>query len=506
MPTSADAPLLEARGLTKRFGGFTALADADLLLWAGEVRGLVGSNGAGKSTLVKVLTGAHTPTAGRVLLGGAPLILGEPLRMLQAGIACVYQHSSLVPSLPVVDNVFLGRPPTRWLGFVDRRRQRRLATQLVAEHGIELDLDALAGDLPTVKQKEVEILKALALDARVILMDEPTAWLSHSEVVKLHGTIRRLKERGVGVVYISHVLDEVFQICDSITIMRDGRVIWDGAAAEIDRPRLVDMMVGEKLGAATRAAIHEERRPRGNGRVRLAARDLGRRNVFRGVSLELHAGEILCVAGLIGAKRTELIHCIFGSSRFDEGDLELDGRRVRFRAPLEAIAAGVALVPEDRHRDGLFLAHTVGENLAVVALDQVSRFGLRQRSALREMAARQIRGLGIVPQDPTVELGRLSGGNQQKVLIGKWLEVHPGILILDEPTVGVDVGAKAEIYSILRRLRDEGTAVMVISSDLEEVMSLADRIAIMVSGRIASVHDAGAIAEEELVARIGGAT
>jgi ABC-type sugar transport system ATPase subunit len=323
--------------------------------------------------------------------------------------------------------------------------------------------------------------------------------------VKLHGTIRRLKERGVGVVYISHVLDEVFQICDSITIMRDGRVIWDGAAAEIDRPRLVDLMVGEKLGAATRAAIHQERRPRGSGRVRLAARDLGRRNVFRGVSFELHAGEILCVAGLIGAKRTELIHCLFGSSRFDEGELEVDGRPVRFRAPVEAIAAGVALVPEDRHRDGLFLAHTVGENLAVVALDQVSRFGLLQRSALRELAARQIRGLGIVPQDPTVELGRLSGGNQQKVLIGKWLEARPRILILDEPTVGVDVGAKAEIYSILRRLRDEGTAVMVISSDIEEVMSLADRIAVMVSGRLASVHDAGAIAEEELVARIGGA-
>ena len=505
MPPAPEAPLLQARGLTKRFGGFTALSDADFSLRAGEVRGLVGENGAGKSTLVRVLTGAHTPTAGQVLLGGVPLALGEPLRMLEAGIACVYQHSSLVPSLPVVDNVFLGHPPTRWLGFVDRRRQRALATQLVAEHGIELDLDALVGDLSTVKQKEVEILKALALDARVILMDEPTAWLSHSEVAKLHETIRRLKERGVGVVYISHVLDEVFQVCDSITVMRDGRVVWDGAASEIDRPRLVDVMVGEKLGAAARAASHQERRPRGNGQVRLAGRDLTRRNIYRGVSFELHAGEILCVAGLIGSKRTELIHSIFGSNRYDEGKLELDGRPVRFRAPRQAIAAGVGLVPEDRHRDGLFLAHTVGENLAVVALDRVSRFGLLQRSALREVAARQIRGLGIVPPDATAEVRRLSGGNQQKVLIGKWLEARPQILILDEPTVGVDVGAKAEIYSVLRQLRDEGMAVMVISSDIEEVMSLADRIAVMLSGRIASVHDAGTLTEEELVARIGGA-
>jgi len=502
---AAEAPLLEARGLTKRFGAFTALADADFALRAGEVRGLVGSNGAGKSTLVKVLTGAHAPTAGHLQLGGVPLPFGEPLRMLEAGIACMYQHSSLVPSLPVVDNVFLGRPPTGWLGFVDRRRQRERAAKLVAEHGIEVDLDALVGDLSTVKQKEVEILKALALDARVILMDEPTAWLSHSEVAKLHETIRRLKARSVGVVYISHVLDEVFQVCDNITVMRDGRVVWDGAAAEIDRPRLVDVMVGEKLGAAARAATHQERRPRGTGQVRLAVRDLTRRNVYRGVTFDLHAGEILCVAGLIGAKRTELIHGIVGATRYDAGTLEMDGKAVRFHAPGEAIAAGVGMVPEDRHRDGLFLAHTVGENLAVVALDRVSRFGLLQRSALRELASRQIRGLGIVPADPTLKVGRLSGGNQQKVVIGKWLEARPRVLILDEPTVGIDVGAKAEIYAVLRRLRDDGTALMVISSDIEEVMTLADRIAVMVSGRMVSVHDAGSITEEELVARIGGA-
>ena len=256
-----EAPLLEARRLTRRFGTFTALADVDLVLRPGEVRGLVGSNGAGKSTLVQILSGACTASRGEVRLAGTAVPAGEPLRMLEAGVACIYQHSSLVPSLSVLDNIFLGRQPTRRLGFVDRHAQRDRAERLLAEHGIDVDLAAPVSELSTVKQKEVEILKALALSARVLLMDEPTAWLSHLEVEKLHRTIRRLKGQGVGVLYISHVLDEVFELCDTLTIMRDGRVVWDGAVPDIDRPRLVDLMVGEKLGAASRAASRHERRP-----------------------------------------------------------------------------------------------------------------------------------------------------------------------------------------------------------------------------------------------------
>ncbi|HXJ77158.1 MAG TPA: sugar ABC transporter ATP-binding protein [Candidatus Methylomirabilis sp.] len=505
MPASPETPLLQARGLTKRFGSFAALSDVDFVLEPGEVRGLVGSNGAGKSTLVKILTGAHAPSKGQVFLRGTPLPAGAPLEMLEAGIACIYQHSSLVPSLPVLDNVFLGRQPTRRLGFIDRRTQRERAERLIAEHGIEVDLGALVGNLSTVKQKEVEILKALALNARIILMDEPTAWLSRSEVTKLHRTIRRLKSQDVGVLYISHVLDEVFQVCDSVMIMRDGRVVWNGLVSEIERQRLVDLMVGEKLGAASRAATHQERKPGGTGEVRLSCKDLTRRNLFTGVSFDLHAGEILCVAGLIGAKRSELVHSIFGSDRFDSGTLELNGAPIRIHAPGGAIASGLGLVPEDRHRDGLFLAHSVAENLSMVALNKVSRLGLLRRAEMNGAASRQIERLGIVPQDASRIVGRLSGGNQQKVMIGKWLEAEPKILILDEPTVGVDVGAKAEIYTILRRLRDQGTAVLVISSDIEEVMTLSDRIAVMVSGRILSIHDAGTITQDELVARIGGA-
>jgi ABC-type sugar transport system ATPase subunit len=282
-------------------------------------------------------------------------------------------------------------------------------------------------------------------------------------------------------------------------------VLWDGLVEDIDRTRLVDLMVGEKLGAASRAASRQERRPGGTGEVRLRCRGLTRRARFADVSLDLHAGEILCLAGLNGAKRSELAHSVFGADRYDAGTLEVDGAAVRFGSPGQAIAAGLGLVPEDRHRDGLFLAHSVGENLAMVALHRVSRWGLFRRGEMLAAARRLIGDLGVVPHDPERVVGRLSGGNQQKVMIGKWLAAGPRILVLDEPTVGVDVGAKAEIYAILRRLRDGGTALLVISSDVEEVVTLADRIAIMVSGRIASVHDAGTIGHDELVARIGGA-
>ena len=500
-----EAPLLEARRLTRRFGAFTALADVDLVLRSGEVRGLVGSNGAGKSTLVQILTGACRASRGEVRLAGTVVPAGEPLCMIEAGVACIYQHSSLVPSLSVLDNIFLGRPPTRRLGFVDRRLQRDRAERLLSEHGIDVDLAAPVSELSTVKQKEVEILKALALSARVLLMDEPTAWLSHLEVEKLHRTIRRLKGQGVGVLYISHVLDEVFELCDTLTIMRDGRVVWDGAVPDIDRPRLVDLMVGEKLGAAARAASRHERRPGGTGELRLRCAGLTRRGRFSGVDLSLHAGEILCVAGLIGARRTELVHSIFGVEPYEAGTLEVDGAAVRFRGPSAAIAAGLGLVPEDRHRDGLLLEHSVAENLSMVVLDRISPWGLLRSWELSSRATKQIQELGIVPPHAGAQVGRLSGGNQQKVMIGKWLAAAPKILILDEPTVGVDVGAKAEIYGILRQLRDRGTAVLVISSDVEEVMTLADRVAIMVAGRMVSVHDAGAITHDELVARIGSA-
>jgi ABC-type sugar transport system ATPase subunit len=498
-----ETPLIRGVGLTKAYGSFIALKDASLTVMPGEARALIGANGAGKSTLVKILTGAVAPTNGTVEIAGEPAPLGDPKEMIRRGVACIYQHANLAPAMSVLDNIFLGRQPTRLFGFVDAKRQRRVALALLAGHGVDLDLDATVGSLPTVKQKEVEIMKALALNARVILMDEPTGWLAASEVVRLHETIRALKARGFGIVYISHVLDEIFAVCDTLTIMRDGSVVAESTVADIDRPRVVRLMVGEKLARESEIAMHQKRHPRGSGEIRLSASGLTKRGVFRDVSFDLYAGEIFCITGLIGSKRTELLRTLFGSDRFDSGVLEVDGDSVAFADPPQAIARGIGFVPEDRHREGLMLEMTITENLAMATLDRFRRGVFLNRSRMVESSRRVVSHLSIQPPDGQRQVNLLSGGNQQKVLVGKWLTRSPRILILDEPTVGVDVGAKAEIYAILRRERDSGAAVLVVSSDLEEVMTLADRVAIMVSGRLVAVHDADAIQMDEIVREIG---
>jgi ABC-type sugar transport system ATPase subunit len=499
----AGTPLIRGIFLTKIYGHLIALREANLTVMPGEARGLVGSNGAGKSTLIKILTGAIAPTRGAVEIGGEAAPLGDPKEMIRRGVACIYQHANLAPAMSVLDNIFLGRQPTRRFGFVDRARQRREALALLERHGVDLDLDAAVGSLPTVKQKEVEIMKALALDARVILMDEPTAWLAASEVAKLHATIRTLKARGVGVVYISHVLDEIFAVCDTVTIMRDGQVVAESAVADIDRPRVVHLMVGEKLARESEQAMSQMRRPRGSGEIRLRALNLTKRGVFKDVSIDLYAGEVFCITGLIGSKRTELLRTLFGSDSFDSGALEVDGRPAAFSSPSRAIARGIGFVPEDRRREGLMLDMTMTENLAMATLDRFRQGLLLRRSRMVEAGRRAISSLSIQPPDGTRPVNLLSGGNQQKVLVGKWLIRAPRILILDEPTVGVDVGAKAEIYAILRRERDRGAAVLVVSSDLEEVMTLADRIGVMVAGRLVAVHDADAVQMDEIVREIG---
>jgi ABC-type sugar transport system ATPase subunit len=496
--------LIDARGLTKVYGDLTALADADFSVSPGEVRALVGSNGAGKSTLIKILTGAIAPTSGEVHVNGERVRPGNPAEMIARGVACIYQHSNLAPGMSVLDNIFLGRAPTRRFGFLDRRRQRDEAQALLERHGVDLDLDAVVASLPTVKQKEVEIMKALALDARVLLMDEPTGWLGAADVARLHATIRALKERGVGIVYISHMLDEIFAVCDTMTIMRDGRVIAETRVADITRARLVELMVGEKLARDSADAAQVKRQPKGTGEVRLSCRELTKRGVFRDISFDLYAGEIFCVTGLIGSKRTELMHCLFGSDRFDGGTLEVDGRRVAFATPTEAIAGGVGFVTEDRHREGLMLGLSVTDNLVMTSLKKICRAGLIDRKSIDEISRRTIDELNIQPRDGEKLVRQLSGGNQQKVLLGKWLDRKPRVLFLDEPTVGVDVGAKAEIYAILRAERDRGTAVLVVSSDLEEVMTIADRIAVMASGRLVSIDDAQSVTMQDIIRKIGG--
>jgi ABC-type sugar transport system ATPase subunit len=498
-------PLLSGRGLSKVYGNLKVLVDADFNIRAGEVRALVGANGAGKSTLIKILTGAISPTTGTVEVDGGAAALGNPTEMIRLGIACIYQHSNLAPAMTVIDNIFLGRQPTTRIGLLDRKRQRIAAMALLERHGINLDLDAVVGTLPTVKQKEVEIMKALALNARVLLMDEPTGWLAASDVAKLHATIGSLKMQGVGIVYISHMLDEIFAVCDTVTIMRDGRIVNDSAIGAITRPRLVELMVGERLARNSANVAQVKRFPRGSGEVGLRCRDITKRGVFKDIGFELFAGEILCITGLIGSKRTEFLHTLFGSDRFDTGILEVGGKPVAFRSPAEAIAAGLGFVTEDRHRDGLMLGLSISNNLVMAILRRCQRMMLLDHKKVARISQASIANLNIQPPNGSKLVRLLSGGNQQKVMLGKWLNLSPRILILDEPTVGVDVGAKAEIYAILRAVRDNGAAVLVVSSDIEEVTSIADRIAIMVQGRLTGIHDADKISRADLIAEIGGA-
>ncbi|MDR3376208.1 MAG: sugar ABC transporter ATP-binding protein [Ancalomicrobiaceae bacterium] len=497
-------PLIRGRGLGRIYGALTALADADFEVMPGEVRGLVGSNGAGKSTLVKILTGAVEPTSGTVEIMGEPVKLGDPSEMIRRGVACIYQHSNLAPAMSVMDNVFLGRQPVGRFGRIDKKKLEADTRALMAKHGMAIDPLATVGNLPTVKQKEVEILKALALEARVLLMDEPTGWLSAADVARLHQTIRTLRASGVAIVYISHMLDEIFSVCDTVTVMRDGRVIAECGIAEVRRARLVELMVGEKLARDSAAAASVARRPGGTGEIRLAVRDLSKKGVFRDISFDLHAGEILCLTGLIGSKRTELMRVIFGADRADGGSMTVAGQTVDFHSPGAAMAAGIGFVPEDRHRDGLMLGLSMTDNLIMSTIPQVCRSIFLDRSRVAATAKRLVADLAIQPPDVNKPARLFSGGNQQKILVGKWLNLGPKILILDEPTVGVDVGAKAEIYGILRAQRDAGAAILVVSSDLEEVTTVADRIAVMVSGRMVGIHDADAIDRSRLIEEIGG--
>jgi len=497
--------VLRASGLSKSYGAFWALRDASLALKAGEVRSLVGANGAGKSTLIKILTGAVRPSAGQIEMDGTTIETGDPARMLAHGVACIYQHSNLAPAMSVLDNIYLGRQPTRRWGLLDRRRQRTDAEALLKLRKIDLDLDARAGDLPTVKRKEVEIAKALALNARILLMDEPTAWLSHGDVARLHATIRTLRASGVAIIYISHILDEIFAICDTVTVLRDGRVVEDCAVAAISRGALLQKFIGEKLAAGVSDHAKRLPAPGATAGSRLTCRGLTRAGAFQDVSFDARSGEVFCITGLVGSQRSELVRAIMGADAFDRGEILVEGSPVRPRSPIDMIRMGLGFVPEDRHRDGLMLTMSVERNLAMAALDLFSKFGLLRRRRMARAAAGQIASLSIVPADPHIEARNLSGGNQQKVLIGKWLLRKPRTFILDEPTVGVDVGAKAEVYAILRALRAEGTAVLVVSSDMEEVMAIADRIMVMRAGRVEGVYDAATMTEREIVERVGGA-
>lgn len=482
---------LEMRGITKRFPGVLALDKVDFSAERGEVHAIVGQNGAGKSTLMKILGGAYSDYEGTILLDGKPVNIRSPKDAQGAGIAVIYQELNLVPDMTVAENIFLGREPTRFLGLVDFRRMHQDAAQVLALLDPTIDPAAKVRELPVGKQQLVEIAKALAQHARILIMDEPTSALTEAETQKLYDIIRRLKAQGTTVLYVSHRLREVFTICDRITVLRDGRKVGTTRVSETDPRQIVAMMVGREVEESAAEPLVVSDRP-----IVLEVRNLTvvdaenpQKRLLDGVTLTLRQGEIVGIFGLLGAGRSELLLTLFGASPgvIVSGEVRLNGRAVRFRSPIDAINAGIGLVTEDRKTTGLILTMTAGHNISLAALPLFSRFQWVQRNAEEQAIWHAYERLNIQPPMPYMPVAHLSGGNQQKVLLSRWLLVKPKVLLLDEPTRGVDVGARAELYRFIRRLaHDEGVAVLFASSELPEVLALADRILVMHQGHIAA--------------------
>jgi len=472
-----SAPLLGMRGIVKSFPGVQALRGVDLCLLHGEVLALLGENGAGKSTLMKVLGGAHRADAGTVTINGRQCRFQSPQDSRKVGVAVIYQEFNLVPSLTVVENIFLGQEVTR-AGFVARKQEHQRAKALFARLGVEIDLDAPCGGLSTAQQQLVEIAKSLACDARIIVMDEPSAALTAHEVERLFTITRDLKQQGIGIIYISHRLEEVFSIADRVVVLRDGKNVGERPIARITRSEMIELMVGREL------KDEFPRRTASIGSVRLDVSHLTRGQAVRDVSFGVRSGEILALTGLVGAGRTETVRLIFGADARDAGDIRLDGKSIAISSPRDAMSAGIGLLTEDRKLQGLILGHSVRENFGLPNLSWLSRYGFVQLASEREHCGHFLENLRIQVTGQDQRAGDLSGGNQQKVVLAKWLARRCDVLMFDEPTRGIDVGAKYEIYVLMNELAAAGKAIVMISSELPEVLGMADRILVMHEGRL----------------------
>ncbi len=486
-------PLLSMRGIVKSFPGVRALRGVDVELQSGEVLALVGENGAGKSTLIKVLAGAHAPDAGSIQLGGEMARFTSPLDARKAGIAVIYQEFNLVPSLTAIENIFLGQEPAR-AGFVRRGEERRRAAELFARLGVAIDSDAPCRQLTVAQQQIVEIARALAFDARIVVMDEPSATLTPQEVDRLFSIINDLRTRGIGIIYISHRLEEVFAIADRVLVLRDGEAIDCRPVGDVTRDELIRLMVGRRL---------EEEFPKRQvtlGPPRLVVRNLTRGRKVLDVSFEIRRGEVVGLTGLVGAGRTETARLIFGADRKEAGVVDLDGQRLDIRSPRDAIRAGIALLTEDRKAQGLVVAQSVRDNFALPNLDRFSFLGFVRRRAEGEALARHVASLRIRAASPDQPARNLSGGNQQKVVLAKWLERNCEVLLFDEPTRGIDVGAKVEIYRLINDLAAAGKAILLISSELPEVLGMSDRILVMHEGRLTGeITDVSRATQEDIL-------
>ncbi|WP_148572508.1 sugar ABC transporter ATP-binding protein [Nocardioides caldifontis] len=490
----AGAVLLRAVGLTKHFFGNPVLQDVDLELRAGEVHGLVGENGAGKSTLMKILAGVHQPDGGTVEIDGRPVRFSHPVQAQQSGVSTVFQEFNLLPDRSIAENVYLGREP-RDRGVVDTARMHRDTAELLEELGVTgLRTTRSVRSLSVAEQQVVEIAKAVSYDARIISMDEPTAALADHEVTLLYAIIARLKARGVAILYVSHRLKEIFDLCDTITVLKDGRLVDTRPAGDLDDATLVRLMVGRSISSFFPDPLPGTR----VGEERLRLRGAGNGYVD-GIDLTLRAGEIVGLAGLQGSGRTELVEAVFGVNPFTRGELLLDGRPVRIRSPRQAVRHRIALVTEDRKGKGLSLQQTILDN----ALGVVRAVLPGRTSAARRQMPGVLSSLAVSARSLDQEVQFLSGGNQQKVVLARWLSIEPQVVLMDEPTRGIDVGAKHAVYELMRGLSAQGVAILMVSSELPEVIGMSDRILVMKDGRLAGELPGGSTEEDVLQVATG---
>ncbi|MEV4344291.1 sugar ABC transporter ATP-binding protein [Actinoplanes sp. NPDC049596] len=495
--------LLDITEVSKTFPGVRALDRVSFTLRPGEVHALVGENGAGKSTLIKVLTGVYQPDEGLVHYRGEHVRFGTPMDAQRAGISTIYQEVNLVPLMSVAHNLFLGREPRNALGLVDKKAMEREAREILVDYGVTTDVRRQLGTLALGAQQMVALARAVMIDAKVVIMDEPTSSLEPREVRTLFEVIRDLHARGIGIVYVSHRLDELYEICDAVTILRDGRVVHTGQLAELSRIKLVSLMLGREMTegatAFSGAATGDSDAP-----PVLRVRELNSRHKLHDVSFDVRPGEVVGLGGLLGAGRSETIKAIGGAYHLDSGEVRVDGHLLRRSSTVRAVKAGIAVQPEDRKAEGIVPALSVRENIALAILPRMSRLGLVSDKRIDEIVATYMRRLRIKAASPDQAVGDLSGGNQQKVLLARLLATGPKVLLLDEPTRGIDVGAKAEVQSLIDELAAEGLGVVLVSSDAEELIEGSDRVVVLRDGVVVGTLTGAAVTTEDLMAAIAG--
>jgi monosaccharide-transporting ATPase len=494
---AGDDVLLSMTGICKDFNGVPALRDAAFEVLRGEVHALIGQNGAGKSTLIKILTGVYDRDAGEVLFDGRPVRFKGPHDAQLGGIATIYQEVNLVGYRSLAENVFLGREPRRF-GLIDWGRMNAETARILASFGLDVEVTRPLNSYAVATQQLTAIARAVSVEAKLVIMDEPTSSLADAEVEVLFGVIRRLKADGVSVVFVSHKLDELYAICDRVTIMRDGRTVHVGPVSEVSRIELVTMMLGREL-AEQLSHRRSAQEGAAEGVPLLAATGLKRGRVLDGVDVQVRRGEVVGLAGLLGSGRTETARAVFGADPLDEGTIEVKGQARLLRSPRDAIRQGFGLIPEDRKTEGIVPEMSVRENLTLALLPRLTRRGILDSGRQREVVDEFVKALGIKLADADQPIRELSGGNQQKVILARWLCTKPELLILDEPTRGIDVGAKRDIQSIIRRLADDGLGVLLVSSEVEELVADTDRVLVLRDGRSVAELAGDDIQEDQIL-------